>query len=464
MPFTIPTIDEIHELLIAAASGRFPSANLNRRSDIWKHLRVVALGLGDVHNNLRIVQNDLQPDTAEGDALTRWGAVYGVDRRGAVGSTGEASLRVFGDLAATVPVNEPLTHLPSGLTFETRSGGTIPAAGFLDVDIAATSSGVLTNLEADEELTFDSTPTGLESTARVTDDLTGGLDEEQDDALRTRLLNRIGQPAAGGNRNDYEQFVLEAAAYVESAYVYPNRNGLGTVDLVALKSGTGTERLLDLSERTDVLAAVDAVRPVSAIVRILEVTTLDTNVDVIVKPSDDPSFAFDWTDATPPAIATYVGATRVVTLTAARPTDMGDGDRVTFATSAVGNDGRQYVIESIDTGNPLKFTLVDALPFTPVAASVIYSGGPLVAPARDAIIALFDALGTANPDDASYGPWEGNLRLSTLFKTIQLQDGVLDSTIITPVANVEANDPAFPDNDTVELLTPGRVIVRKDNT
>ena len=131
---------------------------------------------------------------------------------------------------------------------------------------------------------------------------------------------------------------------------------------------------------------------------------------------------------------------------------------------SVGSTGKEFVIEAIDGGDPLKFTLVDDLPFAPVVADPIYSGGPITADIRNAVVALFDALGPANPDATSFGPWEGNLRLSNLFETIQTVDGVLDSAILDPVANVEATDFQFPDDTKVELLIPGKILIRRDNT
>ncbi len=457
MPFTIPAFDELRAILIAGMSGRFPAANLNKGSDLYKRLSAVALGILDNHYHTRQVGLDVMPDTAANDFLDRHASIWNTPRRGAVGASATLALRVFGTPASAVPTLEPMTHAASGLLFETQSADTIPAGGSIDVNFGALSTGLQTNLEVDQEVQFDVTPAGLQKDARVVIALTNGIDAESDGDLRDRILNRIGEPAAGGNRNDFENFVLEALDSIATAYVYPNRNGPGTVDLVGLKAGSGSIRALSGGENATVLTAVDLVRPVTATARLLTVTSAATDVEVTVIPESDPVHAFDWIDSTPPIILTYVSATRILTFDAARPASMAVGHRLSVDDPL--SDGVESVIEALSGTDAV--VLVKDLGYAPTPTNVVYSGGPLVQPARLAVIALFDALGPANPDADPYGPWEGNLRLSNLFEAVQTIPGVLDSTIIDPAANVAANDPAFPINTTIELLVPGKTLIRK---
>lgn len=457
MAFTLPTLREVWDLGIAALRGRIPTANVSRHADIAKRMYAVALSVTDLFLHQRAIGKELFPDTAPDDGpLDRHGRIRGVIRKGAVGASKASGLRVFGDVGATVPSGEALTHTASGLQFQTASGGTIPSAGYLDVDVEAVSTGEQTNLETGEELQFDSTPADLEQVCRLVLDLEGGLDREDAGPYRTRILNRWQEPAAGGNRNDWEQWLLESENYVAYGYVLPGRNGAGTVDLVALKDGSGSERLLDSGERTAVDGYVDDLRPVSATQRVLEVTEDETDVEVRVLPVSDPAYAFDWTDATPMVVATWTAGTRTLTFSADRPSSMAVGHRLIIDNAA--SDGVEHVIEALSGTDAV--VLEEAPSFTPTASDNVYSGGPLVQPARLAILALIDELGPAN-ESSQYGPWEGTLRTSSLFETVQLQDGVLDSDLVAPVANVEATDPAYPDNDTIGLITPGKVLVRR---
>jgi uncharacterized phage protein gp47/JayE len=68
-------------------------------------------------------------------------------------------------------------------------------------------------------------------------------DSESDADLLARLLAYIRRPPAGGNKYDYEIWALEAATGVQSAYVIPMGQGLGTTDIVILTDAdyTGSE-------------------------------------------------------------------------------------------------------------------------------------------------------------------------------------------------------------------------------
>lgn len=458
--FPIPSFEEGRQLLIAAFSGRFPNKNVNKGSGLYKRLSVAALGIADLHYHLRQILLDIMPDTSTGTMLRRWLKIWGVPEKGATGAAKSSALRVFGAVASPVPAGEAMTHVASGLVFETRSAGVIPAAGFLDVDVAAISTGAKTNLEVGEELQFQAAPAGLKANARIVVELENGKDIETEPDMLDRLLNRIGQPKAGGNKNDFEQWTIEAANFVATAYVYPNRNGKGSVDVVGLKTGTGSARLLSASERLEIFDYIDPKRFVTATPRSIEVTTSDTDVEIVISPkkrqrTSDPTYAFDWNDAAVPVLAAYTSATRLVELSAARPVDMEAGDRVVFADPLLG--GEQWVIESLSGTDDFVIT-EDA---GAIAAGNVYSGGPLTDAIRAAGQKLIDDLGPANPDAHRYGEWEANLRHSNLFGTVQTQTGVLDSQIILPAAALlEASDPTWPLNTTVELLVARSIIVR----
>jgi hypothetical protein len=227
------------------------------------------------------------------------------------------------------------------------------------------------------------------------------------------------------------------------------------VDLVGLKAGSGSVRHLSLQERTDLFDYVEPLRPVTATIRILETTSQEVDVEVAVLPDTDPAFEFDWDDSTPPIVLTYVGGTRTLTFTLDRPITLSAGERLIIDDPITG--GKEYVIESLVSTDAV--VLSEDAGIT-AAAQEVYSGGPLVEPARAAVQALVDGFGSANPDANRYGPWEGSLRLSSLFKAVADGGGVLDTEILTPVATVEAIDPPFPSNETVAVLVLRSLIVR----
>lgn len=103
----------------------------------------------------------------------------------------------------------------------------------------------------------DGRPAGVATECRLT--VQGGTDRESDASLLARLLEIIRRPPAGGNRYDYKNWALSVDG-VTSAYVYPLRRGLGTVD-IAITSADGVP-----SEETvrRVQAYIDEMRPVTA--------------------------------------------------------------------------------------------------------------------------------------------------------------------------------------------------------
>jgi len=453
MPYEIPSVDNITDFFVAAHKGKDSRANYNKHSALRRLARARALSLADGHYQLYLNGADAMPDTAREEALDRWLNLFGIPRRGAVGAARSAAWRVTGTSGATVPSDRSLTHVASGLTFETRSSGTIPSGGYLDVDIAATSTGAQTNLEVGEELRWDSVPTDLDDTASLVLELRDGRDAELDEAASARLAARIAEGNAGGNRNDWEHWAIESAPYVESAYIYRHRRGLGTLDVAALKAGSGSARLLGATERAEVDAYLLGLRPILSVHRILEVTQTAVNVEAVVKPLS--SYEWDWDDSTPPTFSAYDAGTRIVTFGADRPADMAAGDRLAFDL-----DGTEYTIEALSSTDAV--ILSSDLLVVPAGGTECYSGAAFTAAARDAVLALFDTLGPANPDGSSYGDWEGNLRVNAVRAAIDQIDGVLDVTMVTPTFNVQATDYPYPSDDSIDHLIAGWVVVRRD--
>lgn len=486
MAYQVPTLDELTDFLVDLGRSLFPGADLSRESLLWKLTRTFAGGATDNHANIATVERDAMPDRAVGEALDRWAALLGVERKAATGSQKAGALRVYGSPTGAVVIGDELVSA-GGLRFEVASNGTIPGGGtYVDVDIASIDTGRATRLEAGETLTFVSTPINIEESAELQIDLDeGGTDREQDGELRARVLNRLSLPALGGAENDYEQWALEVAG-IATAYCYPARAGLGSVDLVALKDATGTARVLTAGEKTEVFDYIEAVRPVGVDFRVLDITTKAVDVEIAVTPTGNPEVAFDWNDDTPLTVSTWTAGTRTLKFSASRPASMDVGDRIVLKPVAGDGTGQQYRIEAFGAAAD-EVILEEAPSPAPVATDVVYSGGPLVDTIRDAIIAhmsgravyasdegpipadvagddpdlpvLVEGIGPANPAGV-YGDWNGELRLGVLYK-LALAPGVLDVEIVTPTANVTAEDPVYPDDDAIEMIVHGRIIVRK---
>jgi hypothetical protein len=402
------------------------------------------------------------PDTASGEFLDRWGAIRGVTRKAATPSRKSSALRVFGTVGATVATGDALTHDATGLQFQVNEDETIPAAGYVDVDVVAVDVGRQTQLSAGETLRFDDPPTNVNEEAVLQLDIDeDGDDAESDASYRTRILDRFANPPLGGAQNDYVQWALEVTG-IASAYAYPGRAGRNSVDVAALHSGSGSSRLLSAGEITDLLEYLDTKKPAGVDLRVLTVATQEQNIIVRVKPNGDPQYEFDWDDSVSTTVNTWSSSTRTLTFNAARPASMKAGDRLTLTPNTAGGDGIQHTIESLVSTNAVILETVPAL--APSNSWAVYSGGPLVDPIRDAIIEHVDSLGTSNTDANPYGSWEANLRPENLSKICQSVTGVKRSAVINPSATVEPVDNAYPSDGTVYIVTRALVQIRRDWT
>lgn len=459
--YTVPTLDELQQLLVDLASALLPGIDTSRASFPALFSKVIAAAATDNHAAIAAARKDLLLTTAEGVGLDAWGELLAKPRRGATGARKADALRLVNTTGAGVAytAGAELTH-SSGLRFALNESGTVPASSSKDVDLVAVDVGAATRLEAGEELQFSTPIAGLEELAVLVLDLdVDGDDAELDGPYRTRLLAHLQAPPRGGAAVDYEYWALESAASIASAYCYPNRAGLGTVDVAALHAGSGAERLLDVTERTVLLAYLNERRPVSATVRVLEVLEQPVSAEVLVRETGEAAYAWDWDDSTVPVVQSWNGATRTLTFTLDRPASMEAGGRLVVAKAALTGEAEILTIESLSSTNAV--VLEEAPSVAPVASDLVYAGGPLSVAVRAAVVALIDGLGPANPTADPYGTWDGALRPASLYGVANDQAGVRDVSVVSPAAVVDATDPPVPDDETIYLLTPGRILVRR---
>jgi uncharacterized phage protein gp47/JayE len=467
MAFQTPTFAETAAFIVAAFARLFPEDDVSATSFNFLWCLTLAQAVTDNHAHLEAVKEDLLPDTSGGNELDRWAKIRGVTRKGATPARKADALLIVGTPTTVIPVETPLQHQSSGMLFKIAAQATIEAGGTVLADVSAVNSdagsGAKTRLEAGQLLRFTTPSVDYEEDAELQLDLDeDGEDAESDGALRLRVLSRFSDPPLGGAQVDYEQWALEETG-IASAYAYPLRAGLGTVDVAALHAGSGSARVLTEPERADLQTTIDAKRPVSVKgFRVLTVVAAETDIEVTIATDGEVQNVFDWDDSTPPTVAAWEpGAVpnKLQFAGGARPATMQVGDRIIIKRADGAGTGAERVVESF-SGADAVILEADEQGDEPAAADTVYSGGPLVAAARAAIQALVDALGTANPDANRYGPWEGSLRIGKLTGAAESVDGVLEATAIAPAATVHALDPEYPDDDEIGLIIAGRIIVR----
>lgn len=490
MNYKVPTLAEATSFLRALWRGLFPDRNLgSTRSYHYRRVQIIAAAQTEIHAHVDSAVSDVMPDSATGAAATRWGELVGTVRKGATGARKSDALLVRGTAATAINSGEELVHQSSGLRFQIAEDEVVPVSGEIAVDIAAIDTGAATRLLAGQVLEFVSTPAGLETQAELQIDVDeDGDDSEQDPAYKTRYLATMKEPTAGGTQADYVAWALQVTG-VAAAFAYPNRAGLGTVDLVGLHAGTGSARELNAGERDDLLAYVAAKAPAQmsgGALRVLVVTLETEDVEITIETNGDAAYAFDWVDDVPPEVLTVDAPNRTIQFAADRPSTMKAGDRIVIKGVSSDSDGDVLIIEALG-GADDEIILQEWPPVDPDASDLVYAGGPLTATIRDAIVAhmnggivyagpdgplteatvgsmvnvrvLADGIGSANPAGI-YGAWSGGLIVSILEKLATYTRGVRDATVITPASNQEASDPAFPNDDEIGLIAPGKILVR----
>lgn len=186
-----------------------------------------------------IVAADAQmADTATGTDLYRIAKIYGLSLRPAGGSTGYLALSASN--TAAIASGQQLID-PSGLRYQVIVGGSYSDQDSVPIGAIDTGSG--TNIAAGTSLRWVSPPAFVDGKAAVaTGGLTGGVDAEGDEGLRSRLLERLRNPSGGGNWAQFAAAAEASSTAVQKAFVYPAYNGPSTVMVSVTGAPTSTNK------------------------------------------------------------------------------------------------------------------------------------------------------------------------------------------------------------------------------
>lgn len=515
MPFDQLAMSEMRDLVVALGKALFPNLNFGSlRSYHGKWSTFLAGAVTQLSFHVDSAQRDLHPLTAgDGKPIRDWGSAFTVDPKAATPARKSSSGRVRGNAGATVDPGRELRHPQTGLLFAIANTTLITIPGvigvdpdsFVDADIVGIDIGSQTRLEAGQTLNFLSAPPGIEAEVVLQKDLDeDGFDEEQFGSYRGRVLSTMSTTPSGGNQADFVGWTKAALASVATAFAYPNRNGRGTIDIVGFYAATGTSRSLSSQDRDTVAQYIRTKAPFQVSgdgggLRVLTTIADPQKIEIRVTTTGVAAFAFDWAGAA--TVSAYDATTRELTFASSLPASLRAGHRLILVGTVSGSgvaaqDGREYRIEAI---SGVDTVILEKTPPTPPALNdLIYPGGPLVTPVRDAIKAhlngeivyagrgrtpipeskasptvptgpsiigldvLADGIGSANPD-GKYSDtlsWSGSIVLATLFKIATYQAGVGNIEILSPVADYEPVDDAFPLSAQIHYVTPSVVIVR----
>jgi uncharacterized phage protein gp47/JayE len=250
--FDTPTFEDIRSAILRDTLSLDPSADVSADSDHYVHAsRLASCAVGQYAHQHWIVRQ-MFPDTADAAYLERHAGLRGLRRRSPTAAAGTAAVRGTANAAVTVGA-----QIRAGNRFyRVTEAARIGSAGTATVGIAAVEPGETANA-ANIAAQFMAAPAGVASECTV--NAVGGTDTESDASLLARLLEIIRRPPAGGNKYDYKNWALNVDG-VTSAYVYPLRRGLGTVDIAVTSAGGVPSDDIVRAVQT----YIDEMRPVTA--------------------------------------------------------------------------------------------------------------------------------------------------------------------------------------------------------
>jgi uncharacterized phage protein gp47/JayE len=272
MPWSTPTLREVRSLVRDNIRGSLPGADASVPNSV---LRVMSDAQGGLCH--LVLQYEW---------LDRHGDIWLTNADGTTGrkvaTLAQGTLNFTGIAGTVIPMGTRL-QASNGVGYETTADITINAdpPAVTAGPVRALDPGVVGNQPVGTSIGIVSTVPFVTTSATVVE-LYGGTDEETDDQLRLRVLQRIRQPPMGGAKHDYERWAL-AVPGVTRAWCGPLEMGMGTVTVRFMMDDLRADNggfPYDIDVLT-VNAYLDTVRPV-AVKDYWAVAPIPKRVDVYI--------------------------------------------------------------------------------------------------------------------------------------------------------------------------------------
>lgn len=262
MAFARPTLTELIDRVLADIGSRVVGGDgsVLRRSLLGIIGTAEAGAAHQLYGYIDWVARQAIPDTAEGEWLERWAAIWGVVRKPATFAAGGLT---FTGTDGSVIADGTIVQRQDGVQYATQGAATL-AAGSALVAVRAVTAGEGGNTAAGLKLSLLSPIAGVQSAAAVAaGGIAAGDEVETDPRLLARLLLRIQTPPQGGALADYVQWALLVPG-VTRVWVAPKEMGAGTVTVRFVTDDDPAGVIPLPATVAAVQAKIDALRPVTA--------------------------------------------------------------------------------------------------------------------------------------------------------------------------------------------------------
>lgn len=292
MPFIRPTIKELKDRIAGDLNSRLPGTEARLRRSNMGVIATVEAGVAHgLYGYLNYLAEQINVISAEGVFLERRAREWGILRKQAGFAAG--SITYTGQNNLIIPAGTVWQRM-DGVEYVSNADGTI-TGGSVAVAVESIEAGIGGNTDAGLSLSLVTSIEGVDSDAVIGESgITGGIDAETDDELRTRVLYRIQHPPMGGSEYDYVQWAMEVSG-VTRAWCKPLWLGAGTVGVTFVMDNQAgsiipggakiAEVLAYIMSHTDLVTGKQTGRPVTADVTVFAPTGKALNLTIALTPN-----------------------------------------------------------------------------------------------------------------------------------------------------------------------------------
>ena len=271
MPFSRPALTDLINRTRDDIVTRLPNPDLLRRSNAEVYAKALAGAAHGLYGYLDWLASQLIYDTAETDMLERWASIWGITRNAATAATGTVTFS--GITGSFIPAGTALIAY-DGIIYTTNADTALTATTATAL-VTASVAGISGLRATGQTFTLQAPISGIYSSVSA-GAMTGGVDLENDDSLRARLLMRIKFPPQGGDKADYLTWAY-AVPGVTRAWVYPLELGLGTVTVRFMMDNLYLNGIPLSGDVSTVATAINNARPVTAAVTVVAPVAVPLN-------------------------------------------------------------------------------------------------------------------------------------------------------------------------------------------
>ena len=240
MPFERPTLITIYKRIVSDIEARMTgNTPLLKRALLRVLAWVFAASIHIAYGFITWLGEQILPNTAETNWLRKHAFMWGVIPKASTFAVGNVT---FTGVNTTVIPKGTLLQNDEGSEYETSTILEI-TGGIVTVNIKAVAPGEDSNFYKPSplfvlQLVLTSPISGINPDVIVNGEITGGLDEETDEDLRVRILERIQFQPAGGAKNDYIRWAKKVDG-VSKVWAFGNYYGAGSVAVIIYPENPG---------------------------------------------------------------------------------------------------------------------------------------------------------------------------------------------------------------------------------